>query len=94
MSKIKNLTEEEFESQFNLIDNHIDPNASWDNKMFETYDDELEFVKQQNPRNVWTIIEGDNDTTFISSGFHLVNRVGYLISLEEWEQPTEVEIEY
>ena len=64
--------------------------------MFETYGEELDYVhmKAQNANNVWTIIEGDNDTMFIVSGVHLVNRIGYLITNEEWEEETEVEIEF
>ena len=39
------------------IINHIDSNASFDNGdggiMFETYGDEVEFVKSQSPANIW-----------------------------------------
>jgi len=30
---------------------------------------------------------------FIVSGVHLVNRIGYLITREEWTEETEVEID-
>ena len=96
MKTIKSLTENQFDEQFTLVENHLDNNASWNGAMFETYGEELDYIrmKAQNANNVWTIIEGDNDTMFIVSGVHLVNRIGYLITNEEWEEETEVEIEF
>lgn len=91
-----NLTEEQFDEQFTLVENHIDDNASWSGAMFETFGEELEYVrmKAQKGNNVWTILEGDDDTMFIVNGIHFVNRIGYLITREEWEGETEVEIEF
>ena len=96
MKTIKSLTENQFDEQFTLVENHLDNNASWNGAMFETYGEELDYVlmKAKKSNNVWTIIEGDNDTMFIVSGVHLVNRIGYLITNEEWEEETEVEIEF
>lgn len=96
MTELKTLTEEQFDEQFTLIENHLDNNASWGGAMFETYGEELDYVrmKAQKGNNVWTIIEGDDDSMFIVSGVHLVNRIGYLITREEWEGETEVEIEF
>ena len=96
MKTIKSLTENQFDEQFTLVENHLDNNASWNGAMFETYGEALDYVlmKAKKSNNVWTIIEGDNDTMFIVSGVHLVNRIGYLITNEEWEEETEVEIEF
>ena len=60
------------------IKNHLDENASLDGVMFETYGDELEFVKKQDPKHIWTYCEED-DILFFSQGFHVVNRLGYVI---------------
>jgi hypothetical protein len=94
MTEVKNLTEEQFEEQFTQVKNHIDTNASWDGCMFETFGEELEFVKTmaQKGNNVWTIVEGDDDTMFVSNGVRFVNRIGFLITREEWEGETDVEI--
>ena len=93
--EIITLTEEQFEEQFTLVENHLDDNASFDGAMFETYGEELEYVrmKAQNTRSVWTIVEGDDDTMYYSSGMRFVNRIGYLITREEWEGETDVEID-
>lgn len=82
------LTDDSFVEKYNCINNTFDYNASFNyNKyndygcMFETYGDELEFVMKQHPNNIWTIIEGDDDL-YIVTGYHIVNRLGYLITEE------------
>ena len=93
--EIITLTEDQFDEQFTLVENHIDNNASWGGAMFETFGEELDYVrmKAQKGNNVWTIIEGDDDSMFIVNGVHFVNRIGYLITREEWTEETEVEID-
>jgi hypothetical protein len=93
--EIKNLTEDQFEEQFTLVENHLDDNAGWSGCMFETFGKELDYVrmKARKGNNVWTLVEGDDDTMYISNGFRLVNRLGYFITREEWEGETDVEID-
>lgn len=64
---------------FELKTNHIDDNASYDGCMFETHGKELEYVKDHAREYIWTIQDGDT-MPIISSGYHVVNRIGYLIS--------------
>ena len=97
----RNLTEEQFDGYFNLVDNHIDDNAAFDGKMFETYGDELAFVQEMAKQNrVITIIESDEGceededgftlpNMYYVSGMHFVNRIGYLVT----EQPIDFEFE-
>lgn len=71
--------------EFKPITNHLDDNASFQNEddegiMFETYGDELDFVKQQNPKCVWTYHHGENNSTYIVNGFGFVNRLGYFVT--------------
>ena len=53
-----------------------------------------EFTEQfepiNNPNRVWTLIDSD-DGLVIVSGYHLVNRVHYIITTECWSVDTEVE---
>jgi hypothetical protein len=75
--------EETFEfwlEEFKPITNHIDDNASFDGAMFETYGDEVEFVKKQDPRCIWTYGDGDDGGSYIWNGWHFVNRIGYFIT--------------
>jgi hypothetical protein len=79
------LTEEEWFDKFKPIPNHIDDNASFQTEdgvgyMFETYDDELAFVKSQDPNRVWTYCDGDNSGTYIFQGMRIVNRIGYFVT--------------
>ncbi len=75
----RELTEDEFCELYPLLANHLDPNASWDGCLFETFGEELDFVREQNPACVWTLVD-DGDGVCLLSGFHFVNRLGYLIS--------------
>ena len=74
------LTEEQFDEQFPLLTNHLDSNVSYDGCMFETYGPELAFVREQNPDCIWTLMTDDNGLLCLASGYHFVNRLGYLIS--------------
>lgn len=63
-----------------LLTNHLDDNASFDGCMFETYGPEHEFVRQQNPLCIWTVLEDFDGNPAVASGYKWVNRLGYLIS--------------
>ncbi len=79
------LSEDEFDAQYPLRTNPLNPNATWAfgegaECLFETYGEELAFVRQQDPRTVWTFIDGYDGDQYVLNGFHVVNRMGYLIS--------------
>ena len=79
------MSEDEFDDKYPLIKNHLNPNAGWacdegPGCLFETYGEELEFVRQQDPRTVWTLVDGDDGDQYLTNGFHFVNRIGYLVS--------------
>jgi hypothetical protein len=72
-----------WENKFKPIKNHFrDPQHN--EIMFETYGEELEFVKAQDPRYVWTNIQGDY-SDLIVAGFAYVNRLHYYITEIPWE---------
>lgn len=52
--------------------------------MFETYGEELEFVRNQDYNHVWTWLEGDG-CTFIGAGRSFVNRIGYFVTEVPWD---------
>ncbi|MBI1314941.1 hypothetical protein GC176_26915 [bacterium] len=79
------LTEDEFDDQFPLVPNHINPSAGWavgdsGGCLFETFGEEFAFVRRHDPRKVWTLVDGDDGDMYVISGCHFVNRIGYLIS--------------
>ena len=46
---------------------------------FETYGEELEFVRSQPENTIWTEMDGDEGVSIVS-GYHLVNRIQYYIT--------------
>lgn len=102
---IKQITEDEFYEKYKLVDNHLDNNASFDGKMFETYGEEINFVIKMAKKNrVITIIDGgdvdsldlDGDISsnlYYISGYHLINRLGYLITEKPIKEEFEVKLD-
>ena len=79
------LSEDQFDELFPLVQNHLNPTSSWafgddPGCLFETYGEELEFVRHQDPLKVWTLVDGDDGDLYVISGPHFVNRIGYLVS--------------
>ena len=92
---MKQITEKEFDANFSVKQNHLDDNAGWSGELYETFGEELKYVfelaKKEN--RVWTVIEGDEGQYYVS-GFHYVNRLGFIITEETFEGDIEVELEY
>jgi hypothetical protein len=101
---MKNLTEDEFYEKFTPIKNHLDDNASFDGCMFETFNEEMEYVRKMAEENrVVTIIEGEDEINddgepsacmFYSSGLHLVNRIGFLVLDKPYSEDFEVRLSW
>ena len=85
------MTQEQWASKFKPITNHIQPTSNFDGAMFETYGDELEFVKAAGANRVWTLLVVDGKG-YITSGMHFVNRMGYFIAEVPYEGD-EIEID-
>ena len=84
-------------TQYPLVVNHLNPNASWcvgdgPGCLFETYGEELTFVRQQDPRTIWTLVDGDDGDQYLINGFHFVNRIGYLVSTVPVPEETDIEV--
>ena len=81
------MTFEEWLDKYKPVNNHLVKNASFQDEngngiMFETYDIELGYVlgvASSEPNKVWTYVDGD-DGTYVTNGYHLVNRIGYFIT--------------
>jgi hypothetical protein len=83
------ITWKEFEERFKPIKNHLSNDP--DEIMFETYGDEIEFVQKTDNRHIWTYGDGDY-CSFVSSGYHYINRIGYYITEIPWEENKEYQI--
>jgi len=87
------ITYADFEEKYKPIVNHLvdEDIASLDGCMFETYGAELEYVLSiaiTEPLRVWTYVP-DYEPVELIQGYHLVNRIGYIIT----EIPCEPELE-
>ena len=104
---MKQIDETEFDEKYKLVFNHFErakqPETvadedlcSFNGNMFETFGEELDFVREMAKQNrVITILEGDDETCsgeceacecgstlYYVSGYHLVNRIGYFVTEE------------
>jgi hypothetical protein len=86
------ITFEIFEETYKPQKNPFVQNSSYDGCMFETYGVELAHVREQNIKNIWTLIEGENENWYIIPGFHIVNKFGYFICEVPWENE-EIEVD-
>lgn len=66
----------DWEEKYRPIKNHI----TGEDDKFETYGEELEFVRAQDPRCIWTLVDGDDGNLYIVDGYHLVNRINYFVT--------------
>lgn len=74
------MTFEEWIEKYKPINNWL--RKGEDTELFETYGVELGVVLGVNlmdTRKVWTLIEGD-EGLWVTNGYHLVNRLNYLIT--------------
>ena len=85
------LTIDLWETTFKPIENTFDANASFDCIMFETYGEELEFVRSQPYENIWTYVDSDGGTSIIN-GYHLVNRIGYFVTEKQHDKSLDYEV--
>lgn len=77
------ITEKEFDEKFTLVKNEVPGGACEGEYRFETFGPDLEFILKQPDRHVWTCVEGDEGWAY-ATGYHLVNRVYYLVTKEPW----------
>ena len=83
MSNFIEMTFDEADEKFRFMVNNYDEYASFDGLMFETYGDEVEYVKSilsSSPDRVWTFGDGDDGGGYIWNGWSFINRIGYFIS--------------
>ena len=57
--------------------------------------DDKEFIETMNKpdgeRYIWTVGEEDG-TWYVNSGYHLVNRIGFIITKNKWEKDMNIEV--
>lgn len=87
---IIDMTTEEFEEKYISITDE----DTGELKTFETYGEELKYVKKYPMNKVWTCVDGEGDKLYLINGFHYVNRLYYVLSVNPWEPGTEIQVEW
>jgi hypothetical protein len=78
----KTITEAEFFDTYKPVTNPFVRTGAWNGCMLETYGLELAHVQEvlaATPNKVWTVLDCDG-ALIASSGYHHVNRMGYIIT--------------
>jgi hypothetical protein len=83
---------DEWFDKYKPIKNHIDETSSFDGHMFETYGEEVEFVKAQEESRIWMYGDGDDGEGHIWNGWHYINRIGYFITEVPCPADTDIQV--
>jgi len=83
--KIKTLSYNEWFEKYKPQLNHFTSSLNDDNYSFETYGEELEYVKKQHPNQIWTVLFCDDEEVWITPGCRLINRMSYYITEKKWK---------
>lgn len=73
-------TFDEWVEKYNPIKNEIEESSTYEGYAFETYGEELDFVREHNPENIWTIITNGADMSYLVSGMRWVDREFYFVT--------------
>jgi hypothetical protein len=76
------MTYDYWVDNFQPMPNHLVDND--DTLHYETYGEEVEYVKLQDNKHIWTEVDGDSGT-YIVAGWHFVNRINYYITNKPWD---------
>lgn len=76
---MKELTYEQWVEQYEPREN---PNAQGESCIWE-----FEDLKEKNFKvnHIWTLVDGENEESWILPGYHIVNRQGYYVTTYPWE---------
>ena len=73
------LSYEDWFETYKPIKNELEADAPYDGCMFETYGEQLDFIRQRPESRIWTLVDCDGKL-YVTSGYHFVNRMGYFIT--------------
>lgn len=93
MRHIKNLKE-----SLKMNEKHFDKKYSYNTTLksenfdndgrFETFGKDLITVMNSESRKIWTMVDSD-DGMYLIAGYHLVNRIYYVLTNEDWTRDDE-----
>jgi len=91
--KLIKLTEDAFDKRFKPLENVEQGQGIY---QFDAYDEKdrgfLQFMANSYPSHIWTRIDGDDGCVYAINGWHIVNRIDYLITEVPWQKHCNYEI--
>ncbi len=79
-SQWERISYENWEKQYRPMKNPFYSEAPFGGCMFEIYGADMEFVRQQPRRKIWTLMDDGDRDQFICEGLHFIDRSGYFIT--------------
>ena len=96
----KKISEDEWLAQYKPLVNPVDAGCGFDFgdgcTLVETYGDHLAYLKTIPDDRIWTAVESDDEEDerpVIVSGMHFVNRLGYFVTENPWNEEIEVKLD-
>ena len=88
---VKTINYDNFVKIYKPQKNHlVKGECLYDDCMYETYGKEVEYIvdlinNKKKLNHIWTIVDCENEESWIVPGYFLVNRIGYLVTENPWE---------
>ena len=75
--------------RFSTFEKNYSPEIKEDGTiLFETYGEDWDKVRRTSHQNIWTLVDCDGKLVIVA-GCHLVNRMNYLVTKNQWRDGTE-----
>ena len=84
---VKQLTEDEFYTQYKPIPNPRDGSDFWDP------DIDYQTIHKAYQGHIWTVVDGEDDSTLVLSGWHVVNRFAFMLTERPWDISEDITVE-
>jgi hypothetical protein len=86
------MTFDEWYKKYKPIKNPTSNDPGFWGSMFETFGEDLEYMKEnyKDNRHYWTLVDGEGIELYLFSGIHWANRLGYFVSETLWEESVSV----
>jgi hypothetical protein len=93
---MNSLNEDDFDNKYTYDDSlksKVFDSEDGQIGMFETYGEDIKLIlelvnSKKNKKRVWTMVDSD-DGMYLIAGYHLINRIYYVVTKEEWSDQDE-----
>lgn len=87
---MKTISWKEWQDTYKPIPNPNDSDTGFWGNMFETFGQDLDYMKEnvKDNRHIWTIVDNNPNSVYLDleSGIHWFNRMGYFVTEVPWTE--------